>query len=397
MSQFDKAVDFYLRGFNGQYIKRRTGISIQSLLKQLLSNGVRYTKSDIVEYQIKYIRNKFSADDIKAAYIEISRKHADLYKASKGKHIECLGCGFGDYPKVFRALLGEDAYRQLSAQCWHEKQSSVIMEKYGVDNVFCKEAFEKVVDKDAVAEGRKKRIATLMERYGVTAPNADHEIAARMQKTLRETNIERYGVASAMQVPDIAKKASLHRQDTMTERYGAANSTQVPAIRDKIFASRKSNGTLNTSKPEDALYAMLVERFGKDDVARNFFDKRYPWHVDFYIKSLDLFIELNGDKCHNTHWYDEDSVSDRQTVEAWIENMVRLEAETGKQSRYRKYIETWTIKDVSKRNTAAENRLHYLVFWDGSNKGGVPRLKDAREWFTAGCPMPECWHKENTY
>lgn len=36
--------------------------------------------------------------------------------------------------------------------------------------------------------------------------------------------------------------------------------------------------------------------FGKTDVLRNVcVDNRYPYHVDFYVKSHDLFIELNGD------------------------------------------------------------------------------------------------------
>ena len=46
--------------------------------------------------------------------------------------------------------------------------------------------------------------------------------------------------------------------------------------------------------------------------------------------------------------------------------------------------------------------MNYIVFWDGSrkvtkNKKQFPRLKDAREWFDAGCPDSKDWRIENTY
>lgn len=398
MSQFDKAVDFYLRGFNGTYIKRRTNISIQSLLKQLLAQGIRYTKDDIVVYQVQYIQKHYSCEDVRLAYMNIIRKYTDLEKARRGHHITCLGCGFGDYPRVFRKILGDDVYKSLSGAMWHEKQAKTVHDKYGVDNVFDKSVFDKVVSEDAILKGRVKRVRTLQERYGVSSPNADPNIAAKMQQTLRQTNMARYGVENAMQRADIAAKSCANRQKTMLERYGAANSVEVSEIRNRIFGIRNANGTSSTSKSEDMLYDMLVNRFGADDVLRNFNgDSRYPFHVDFYIKSLDLFIELNGDRCHNDHWFDASSVSDRQTAEAWLKNAEKLEVETGKSSRYRKYLHVWTESDVLKRNTARKNKLHYLVFWDGGNKSGVPTLIDANAWFSDGCPMPEMWHAENTY
>lgn len=398
MSKLSKATDFYLRGFPSSYIKRRTGISVQSLLKQLLAQGTVYTKDDITAYQIEYIRKRYSQDEIKEAYIQISRKYPDLYKAGHAKKIECLGCGFGNHARVFRALLGDVIYDALKSQCWHEKQSASVRQKYGADNVFCKGVFETVVSPEALAEGRAKRTETMLARYGVEQPNQNEAVKQRMRETYVRTHRERYGVDNPTQRPEVAKRVSQSRQQTMLARYGAPNSVQVKAIRDKIFEARKANGTLNSSKPEDMLYQLLVDRFGADDVFRNHFvDSRYPWHVDFYIKSLDLFIELNGDRCHNTHWFDADSVSDRQTRDAWIENAERTEAETGKSSRYRKYVATWTETDVAKREAARTHDLNYLVFWDGSSKNGIPCLCDANAWFRDGCPMPSEWHAENTY
>ena len=402
MGQFNKAVDFYLRGFNSQYIKRRTGISMQSLLKQLLAKGVKYTKDDIVEYQISYIAERYSISEIEDAYRKMSATYKDPYKASRGRHIVMLGCGFGQYARVLKAILGDDAYKRLRNECWQKKQVATVQAKYGVSNVFEKETFDKFVTKEAIARGRVKRTDTMLMRYGVEHPNDNPMIRAKMQAQLEATNMKRYGVPNAMQNPEIARKSAHLRQKAMLDKYGAKNSVEVKAIRDKIFANRKQNKTLNTSRPEVALGELLVAYFGENDVQHNVVvDNRYPYHVDFYIKSLDLFIELNGDRCHNDHWFDESNLRDRQILRSWEENMLRIEQETGRVSRYRNYIKTWTQSDVAKRLSAKKHNLNYLVFWDGScrteNKKQIPNLSDVYAWFDAGCPMPSDWLPENTY
>src|SRR5699024_4649363 len=159
------------------------------------------------------------------------------------------------------------------------------------------------------------------------------------------------------------------RQKTMFDKYGAGNSVQIETIRNKIFEARRKNNTLNTSLPEIVLGKMLREHFGKDDVLRNVIvDQRYPYHVDYYIKSLDLFIELNGDRSHNDHWFDSSNPDDIQTLLGWIDSMNRIEKESGSKSRYRRFIRVWTETDVAKRNIAREHNLNYLVFWDGTSK-----------------------------
>ena len=319
MNKFDKAVVFYLRGFGSAYIKRRTGISMQSLLKQLLAKGIKYTKEDIVRYQIEYIKSKFSTDEIVEAYCDISKRYPNLEQARRGRHIECLGCGFGDYPKVFRALLGLDVYKSLVSKCWHIKQTEVVRNKYGVDNVFQKETFDFFVSQDAVERGRQKRLVTLIDRYGVESPNANPEIAEKMQSTLKSTMQERYNVDNPMQIKTVALRSAKSRQKTMRKKYGAPNSVQIDSVRNQIFESRKKNGTVSSSAPEDALYEMLILRFGCSNIVRNYVDERYPYHVDFYVKPLDLFIELNGDRCHNNHWYDKLTLSaDTPSIESLV-------------------------------------------------------------------------------
>lgn len=403
MMDFKKAEELYLRGFCGEYIKRRTGVSVQRLLKSLLSHGVKYTQKDIIHYQIDYIRQKYTSDDIIAAYRDISSRYPVLEKVAKGKHIECLGCGFGKYAVVFSELLGEDVYRKLKNECWMKKQRNVMQDKYGVSNVFEKDSGFLEVNPMTLDEVKEKRKNTMLKKYGVVHPNQHPDIKKRMLENVRNTNLERYGVENVMQCGEIAMISAEHRQSSMLKKYGAPNSVQIEEIRNCIFEKRRVNGTLNSSVGEDVLYEMLIAYFGEDDVLRNVcVDFRYPYHVDFYIKSRDLFIELNGDRCHYSHWFDSNNEQDIQVLRSWEENRDRLESETGRKSRYRKYIDTWTDSDVRKRNSAREYELNYIVFWDGSrkvmkNKKQFPRLKDANEWFEAGCPDAKDWRPENTY
>lgn len=403
MENYKKAEELYLRGFCGEYIKRRTGVSIQSLLKCLLSQGVKYTKDDIVNFQIQYIRQHFSIDDVERAYTAMSERYPVLEKVARRKHIELLGCGFGDYTKVFCALLGSDRYRQLKVDCWKKKQESIMMERYHVKNAFEKQSCFMTDNPMLQEDVKEKRRQTMLARYGCEHPNQNPEIKAKMMMKKSKTMLEKYGVEYPTQMRDVAMKVAESRQATMLKRYGAPNSVQVEDIRNQIFEERKKNGTLNSSKAEDVLYDMLVAYFGEIDVLRNVcVDDRYPYHVDFYIKSRDLFIELNGDKCHYTHWFNSKNEKDLQVLQSWMENAERLEKETGRKSRYVKYIETWTGSDVLKRQCAKQNQLNYIVFWDGSrkiqkNKRQFPRLQDAREWFAAGCPDSFDWKSENTY
>lgn len=109
MAKFEKAVDLHKRGFSNQYIKRRTGWS----LMQLRDAGALVDAATIRKHQVVYIQSKYSVADIEAAYEQMVTRHDDPYRASRGRHVEFLGCGFGDFDRVLREVLGADAYKTL--------------------------------------------------------------------------------------------------------------------------------------------------------------------------------------------------------------------------------------------------------------------------------------------
>lgn len=125
----------------------------------------------------------------------------------------------------------------------------------------------------------------------------------------------------------------------------------------KQYLTRKKNNTFNTSNSEERLYEHLLNEYNHKTILKQYKDsKRYPFYCDFYIKEDDLFIELNVHWTHGGRPYDpNDSECQRQLLE-WQEK-----AKTSQF--YKNAIETWTIRDVKKAQTAKENNLNYLVIY----------------------------------
>ena len=107
---------------------------------------------------------------------------------------------------------------------------------------------------------------------------------------------------------------------------------------------------------------MLKVKF--TDTISHYKDKnRYPFVCDFYIPSLDLFIEYQGSMFHNKRPY-LGTEEDLKEVEEIKQKSEKRKQITGKKkTRYDSLIETWTIRDVSKRETAKKNNLNYLEFF----------------------------------
>lgn len=85
MEKLEQARKLYLRGFGSKYIKQNTGISMQSLLKQLRAKGDILSKSDIVNYQIRYICENYTKDNICDAYRRMFHTVASDEAIRKGR------------------------------------------------------------------------------------------------------------------------------------------------------------------------------------------------------------------------------------------------------------------------------------------------------------------------
>lgn len=218
---------------------------------------------------------------------------------------------------------------------------------------------------------------TVLEKYGVDNPGKSDEI----KQKIRETNIERYGCEYPQQNEQIKKKMKdsyyekylsgtpeanenwknvlKKKEKTYIEKYGSVkNYYQITY--DKITQSLQKNKNNGMTKPEYQTYEYLLTLFDKDDIQFNVnVDERYPFHVDFYICSIDLFIEINAFWTHGKHLFNENNEDDIQILNSW-----KQKAETSKQ--YKSAINVWTVMDPLKYKTAKDNNLNYLPIW--SNK-----------------------------
>lgn len=125
----------------------------------------------------------------------------------------------------------------------------------------------------------------------------------------------------------------------------------------KCYKTKKENNSFNTSNVEEVYYIKLCEQYGKENIIRQYRDNRYPYRCDFYIKSEDLFIELNAHWTHGGCIFDENSQECLDKLNIWKEK-----AKTSKF--YAEAIITWTIRDVEKYKCALKNNLNYIVIYN---------------------------------
>ena len=83
----------------------------------------------------------------------------------------------------------------------------------------------------------------------------------------------------------------------------ATKPENMSAAIEKSKLTKMKNNSGTKSKSEDAFYKSLKITF--NDVVRQYYDKeRYPFNCDFYIPSIDLFIEYQGHPSHGIEPYD---------------------------------------------------------------------------------------------
>ncbi len=123
------------------------------------------------------------------------------------------------------------------------------------------------------------------------------------------------------------------------------------------YETRRKNGTITTSKPEETTYAKLCSIFGESGVLRQYKSKRYPFHCDFYITALDLFLELNLHWAHGKHPFDKSDIDDCAQLAIW-----QSKADRGN-NYYKRAVTTWTVRDPLKLKTAQANSLNYVVIY----------------------------------
>ncbi len=206
---------------------------------------------------------------------------------------------------------------------------------------------------------------TCINKFGVGSPLKNKEVREKIKQTniqkygvdnlfkndiikekIKQTNIQKYGVDYLFKSNIIKEKI----KQTNIQKYGVDN----PLKNKEIWKKSQDNRQISSkSKLENNFLNYLKLKYESDDIITQYKSKEYPYYCDFYIKSINLYIEIQGHWTHNDHPFDINNLNDQLIMNKW-----RTKSLSDKY--YKNALNTWTIKDVEKRNTAIQNNLNYL-------------------------------------
>ena len=125
-------------------------------------------------------------------------------------------------------------------------------------------------------------------------------------------------------------------------------------ILQKRNETKRQNNSFHISKPELLVKQFLEQVFS--DVQYQHISKEYPFNCDFYVPSLDLYIECHFNWTHGGRPFNENDESCIEQLNAWKEK-----AKTSKF--YQNAIYVWTDLDVRKRQCVIDSNLNWLAFY----------------------------------
>ena len=321
----DDDIKNYYEDYINTHIKTsRVILDMPINLKEYLKNRFKFTNT-ILESLYCVINNIYVQPTCK-----ICNKPVKFYNISTGYSIYCsTKCSMNDKDII-------------------NKLHNTFLEKYSVDWYSkSNEYIEKIHN-------------TCLNKYG-----ENHFTKTEQYKdNIKKINNEKYGCDWGFQSDIIKDKI----KQTCISKYNCENISQNKqiSIRKSIKMSSlesqkkhketlKRNNTFNKSKPEEECYNILKKKFPY--IIRQYKDIRYPFNCDFYIPSIDLFIEYNGSQFHHRHEFDNNNIDD-------INELNKLKEKSTGKNQYSNIIKTWTINDPYKRLVAKQNNLNYIEFWN---------------------------------
>lgn len=223
-------------------------------------------------------------------------------------------------------------------------QNSEVKEKLSSN---LRQTFKDPIKKENIIEKRK---ASYFKKTGYMHPSQNPEIKVQKLKKIKETILTKFGSYKE------------HFNFILRRKYNTNIEEALQLRNNKIYQTKKANHSFNSSKPEESIHNLLLEKF--PDCKRWYKeDSRYPFECDFYIPSLDLFIEINFHWTHGSRPYNQDCLADQEIVARWQEKVKELNYKGKNKNFYQVAISIWTERDVHKREIARKNALNYLEFF----------------------------------
>ena len=189
--------------------------------------------------------------------------------------------------------------------------------------------------------------------YNNTCSHSCKNLYGPTREKLINTNLQRYGVKFPLASKEIKEKC----YKTISKR-----------ILENYYNSPKSEVTPYSSRGEHVIFDILKQHY--PDVVQYYRDKRYSsntgycWECDFYVPSLDLFIEYQGYISHGFHPFDKNDPKDIEHLNSLYERLNNKNIKESTKSILKSEINCWAYKDILKRNTAKKNNLKYVELFE---------------------------------
>lgn len=259
-----------------------------------------------------------------------------------------------------------------------DKRKQTCLDRYGVDNPMKSSKIQQryidtcmdrygVTNTAKLSETQEKMKLTSIERYGkpnisMTEQNKQHlrEIFPQTLEKMKATSLEKYGYEYTLQVPEIREAG----EQTCLEKYGVRFASQSDEIRERVDNTFRRNGTYTTSQDEETIYSLLCKKFGKQNVERQYKTELYPFKSDFYIIPLALYIEYQGYWKHGNEPFNSKNKEHQNIIQFWQRKSEEISWDNQKKIGYVSAIQTWTVRDPLKRETAKCNNLNWLEFFN---------------------------------
>lgn len=193
---------------------------------------------------------------------------------------------------------------------------------------------------------------------------------------IKQTYLKKYGVTTNLQLKSNREKS----KQTCLKKYGAKSYVEsqvyqdrVSEIQEKIHKTKIKNNSYHLSKDEKLILQMLLTKFN-DDVIYQFKSDKYPFHCDFYIKSLDFYLEYNGHWTHGKELYNPNNSKHQKIVAFWKKKVEETNFKGKNKNQYAAAIYVWTKLDPLKVETAKKNKLNYKIFWN---------IEEVKDWINS--------------
>ena len=335
--QEKEIIDFYLKPKGVEETALHFSVNESTILRVLRENSIpRHSKQVIYNLRLQ----KAKSTNLERYGVENVFQNENIKQKIKQS---CL------------SKYGTDNYTKTD-EC-KQKRKNTTLKKYGVENVFQNnEIKEKIKQKNQLKYGvenysftseyKEKVKKTCLERYGVE----NYAKLSECKQKAEDTNLKKYGYPYHMQAPDYRSRLKDYNQ----KKFGVDFYTQTVEYKKKSYNTKKQNNSFNISKPEEDYYLYLIDKFGKENVLRQYRDSRYPFACDFYVKSEDLFIELNLHWTHGNHPFNKNNPADIEKLETWKKKHTEY---------YDNAVYVWSYLDLKKQKIAKENKLNYLAIY----------------------------------